>query len=97
MQYTATSYAEPLVRVFDGVLGVARSIDSRPAPGPYLVAEIRFRQWLLDAVEERVYRPLLTAAVRVADAARGLQNGSAHRYLAWSFSAFVVVLLAASR
>jgi formate hydrogenlyase subunit 3/multisubunit Na+/H+ antiporter MnhD subunit len=97
MQYTATSYAEPLVRVFDGVLGVARSIDSRPAPGPYLVAEIRFRQWLLDAVEERVYRPLLTAAVRVADAARGLQNGSVHRYLAWSFSAFVVVLLAASR
>ncbi|HEY6797092.1 MAG TPA: hypothetical protein VI248_20660, partial [Kineosporiaceae bacterium] len=97
MQYTATSYAEPLVRVFDGALGVARSVDARPAGGPYLEEAVRFRQRLRDAVEERAYRPLLAAAVRAGDAARRLQNGSVHRYLAWSFAAFVAVLLAAGR
>jgi hydrogenase-4 component B len=97
MQYTATSYAEPLVRVFDGVLGVARSVDAEQAGAPYLEHEVRFRQRLRDVVEERGYRPLLAGAERAADAARRLQNGSVRRYLAWSFGAFLLVLTAASR
>ena len=97
MQYTATSYAEPLVRIFDGPLGVARSVASRGYEAPYLVKELSFRQRVRDVVEERGYRPLLAAVSRVADAARGLHNGSVHRYLAWSFATFVVVLGLAAR
>ncbi len=97
MQYTATSYAEPLVRVFDGFLGVSRSVDTRSADAPYLVQEITFRQRLGDVVEDRAYAPCLRLVSRGADAARRLHNGSLGRYLAWSFTTFVVVLVAAAR
>jgi formate hydrogenlyase subunit 3/multisubunit Na+/H+ antiporter MnhD subunit len=97
MQYTATSYAEPLVRIFDAPLGVTRSVATSRYDAPYLVQEMTFRQRVRDVVEERGYRPLLAVVTRVADAARRLHNGSVHRYLAWSFATFVVVLGVASR
>ena len=97
MQYTATSYAEPLVRIFDGPLGVTRSVAASGYDAPYLEHEVTFRQRVRDVVEERGYRPVLAAVTRVADAARGLHNGSVHRYLAWSFATFVVVLGLAAR
>jgi NADH:ubiquinone oxidoreductase subunit 5 (subunit L)/multisubunit Na+/H+ antiporter MnhA subunit len=97
MQYTATSYAEPLVRVFDGALGVHRDIDVRVDDTPYVVREMAYRQRLRDVVEDRAYQPVLSAARRAADAARMLQNGSINRYLAWSFTTFLLVLVAVAR
>ena len=97
MQYTATSYAEPLVRIFDGALGVTRSVATSGYDAPYLVQEMTFRQRVQDVVEERGYRPFLAVVGRLADVARGLHNGSVHRYLAWSFATFVVVLGLAAR
>jgi formate hydrogenlyase subunit 3/multisubunit Na+/H+ antiporter MnhD subunit len=97
MQYTATSYAEPLVRIFDGALGVDRSVHTRTDDALYVVREMAFRQRLHDVIEDRAYRPVLAAARRAADAARLLQNGSINRYLAWSFASFLLVLMAAAR
>lgn len=97
MQYTATSYAEPLVRIFDGPLGVTRSVATASFDAPYLEHEVTFRQRVRDVVEDRGYAPVLRLAVRAGDAARRLHNGSVHRYLAWSFATFVVVLGLAAR
>jgi hydrogenase-4 component B len=98
MQYTATSYAEPLVRVFDGALAPSRSIESTPAGrSPYLEHEVRFRQRLTDVVEQRGYRPLLAAVARIGGAARRVQNGSINRYLGFSFAALLAVLLVVAR
>ncbi|MBI4939744.1 MAG: hydrogenase 4 subunit B, partial [Actinobacteria bacterium] len=97
MQYTATSYAEPLVRIFDAPLGVSRSVATTTADAPYVVRAMSFRQRVRDVFEEHGYRPLLRAAARVGDAGRALHNGSVHRYLAWSFATFVVVLGLAAR
>jgi hypothetical protein len=44
-------------------------------------------------VEARLYRPLVAAADALADRARRVQNGSINRYLAFSFTALVAVLL----
>jgi hypothetical protein len=98
MQYTATSYAEPLVRVFDDALRPARDLQvSHADESRYLVQRVRFRQRVADVVEERAYRPAAAMAHRVGVAARRIQNGSIHRYLAFSFAALVVVLLAVTR
>ena len=94
MQYTATSYAEPLSRVFDEALRPERDIEiTHATESRYLVEAVRFRQQVGDIVEMRVYRPVIGLMDRLGEAARGLQNGSIHRYLGYSFAALVVVLV----
>ena len=95
MQYTATSYAEPLVRVFDDALRPARDVQVTPIEeSRYLTQATEFRQRVADQVEVTVYRPVVVALRRVGDVARSTQNGSIHRYLGYSFVALLVVLLA---
>ncbi len=48
-----------------------------------------------DAVDQRVYRPVLRLVRAWGDIARGLQNGSLHRYLAYGFVGLLVVVLVA--
>ena len=97
MQYTATSYAEPLARVFDDALRPERDVDvTHLSESRYLVERVQFRQRVSDVVEERVYGPLVVLADRVGVAARQIQNGSIHRYLGYSFAALVVVLVVVS-
>ncbi|HEX5086376.1 MAG TPA: proton-conducting transporter membrane subunit [Nocardioides sp.] len=94
MQYTATAYAEPLTRVFDDVLGPEHDIDvTHHVESQYLVESVRYRQRVSDRLEARLYPPLLTAATRWAARARGLQNGSVHRYLAYGLVGLLVVLV----
>jgi len=97
MQYTATSYAEPLVRVFDQALRPQRDVEiSHRDESRYLVEQVHFRQSLHDLVEARVYDPLLGFVMRVGAVGRRIQNGSIHRYLGYSFAALVLVLVVVS-
>lgn len=96
MEYTATSFAEPLQRVFDDVLrpdldvGVDHRAESR-----YYVEAVRYRQGIGDAIELRLYGPVLRAAGWWGRAARRLQDGSIHRYLAYAMAALIIVLVVA--
>jgi hydrogenase-4 component B len=97
MQYTATSYAEPLVRVFDDALQPVRDVEVTPLQeSRYLVERVQFRQSVTDVVEQRAYLPLISAARFVGRHAARLQNGSIHRYLGYSFAALIVVLIVVS-
>ena len=65
MEYTATSFAEPLQRVFDDVLRAEQDVDvthyRRVAlPG---ADESSYRRRVPDRIERRLYEPVL-AAVR---------------------------------
>jgi hydrogenase-4 component B len=94
MQYTATSFAEPLQRVFDDVLSPETDVDVTPsAESAYLVERVRFQGRVPDRIEYRLYRPVLSAARMIGDAARGLANGSVHRYLGYGFFAFTGLLI----
>ena len=94
MQYTATSYAEPLARVFDDALRPERDVEiTHASESRYLVERVQFHQHLDDVVEVRIYQPLLALVDRCGTAARRLQNGSIHRYLGYSFLALVAVLV----
>ena len=94
MQYTATSYAEPLVRVFDDALQPTRDLDvTHTTESRYLVRAVAFRQRMVDQVERGLYQPLLGVLEVLGDLGRRAQNGSIQRYLGFSFTALVVVLL----
>jgi formate hydrogenlyase subunit 3/multisubunit Na+/H+ antiporter MnhD subunit len=97
MQYTATSYAEPLSRVFDDALRPERDVVvTHSAESRYLVERVQFRQHVDDVVEDTAYRPAVRLVDRLGLAARGLQNGSIHRYLGYSFVALLAVLVVVS-
>ena len=98
MEYTASSFAEPLVRVFDDVLHPDLDIDvTHREESRYYVEAIRLHSGVTDAVEDRVYQPVLRAITAWGRWARRIQNGSVHRYLAYGFVALVVLLLVATR
>jgi hydrogenase-4 component B len=95
MEYTASSFAEPLVRVFDDVLHPELDVDvTHPQESQYYVETIRMRRGITDAVEQRLYMPVLSGISAWGRWARRLQNGSVHRYLAYGFVALVVLLVA---
>jgi hypothetical protein len=95
MEYTATSFAEPLQRVFDDVLAPERSIDVTPADeSGYHVAAVSYRQRIPDRIENRVYRPILEAVRVLGEKGKALANGSVHRYLGYMLFALIAVLIA---
>jgi hydrogenase-4 component B len=94
MQYTATSFAEPLQRVFDDVIRPARDLDVSPAAeSHYYVERIAYQTSSDDVIERVIYQPLIAAVRRWGGLARKLQNGSVHRYLAFGLLALVIVLV----
>ncbi|WP_214104083.1 proton-conducting transporter transmembrane domain-containing protein [Acrocarpospora catenulata] len=94
MEYTATSFAEPLQRVFDDVLAPESDVDVTPArESAYLVERVSFQTRVPDRIERRLYDPLVAAAAAAGGVARRLANGSVHRYLAYGFCALTGALV----
>ena len=95
MQYTATSFAEPLQRVFEDVLRPDRDLDvSHLAESRYFEDAVRYHTRIDDAVERGAYRPLTVLTARWGELARRAQNGSMHRYVGYGFAALVLLLVA---
>jgi hypothetical protein len=94
MEYTATSFGEPLTRVFEDVLSPARDVDaSHIAESRYYTEAAVIHTSLEDAFERRLYRPSDRELRRWGELARRLPNGSVHRYLGLGLVALIVVLV----
>ena len=75
MEYTATSFAEPLQRVFDDVLAPETDLDiTHLDEARYLVASAEYRRQVPDRIERRLYEPVLAAVGAWGDAARRLAH-----------------------
>ncbi|UXY25364.1 proton-conducting transporter transmembrane domain-containing protein [Streptomyces sp. HUAS TT20] len=95
MAYTATSFAEPLQRVFDDVLAPEQDLNVTPVrESAYLVERVRFQRRVPDRIEHRLYEPVLSALAGTGRAARRLASGSVHLYLGYGFVGLVVLLVA---
>ncbi|TCC24832.1 proton-conducting transporter membrane subunit [Kribbella speibonae] len=94
MEYTATSFAEPLTRVFDDVLRPEHDVDvTHHAESQYLIESVSYRQRVDDRVEAALYPPVLAAGNKLGAVLSRLQNGSVHRYLALGLGGLIVVLV----
>lgn len=96
MQYTATSFAEPLQRVFDDVLRPDTDIEVTHHDGsPYLADKVSYRSRIDDAIEERLYRPVVRGVAVGAELVRRAHTGSVHLYLAYGALGVLVMLVVA--
>jgi hydrogenase-4 component B len=96
MEYTATSFAEPLQRVFDDVLRPDIDVEvSHFDESRYLVERVRYRGRILDTVETRLYQPALAAVATWARWVRRAHPGNVHLYLAYGAVGVLVVLVVA--
>ncbi|WP_410051113.1 proton-conducting transporter membrane subunit [Acidiferrimicrobium sp. IK] len=96
MEYTATSFAQPLQQVFDVVLRPEVDVEVSHAGGSeYLVERVRFRSRVDDTVELRLYRPILAAVSRWAGWVRRAHPGSVHLYIGYGAIGVTVVLVVA--
>lgn len=96
MQYTATSFAEPLRRIFAELYRPSEdlSIDFHPA-SKYFVQAIEYRSETQPWLESLVYGPALALFRKLATRVRWLQSGSVHLYLAYMTLALFALLLLA--
>jgi len=94
MQYTATSFAEPLQRVFDNVLQPETDVEvTHFAESQYLVEKVTYRTLQADPVEQRLYKPVVTAVSTWAGWVRRAHPGSVHLYLAYGALGLLIVLV----
>ncbi|SDP33167.1 Formate hydrogenlyase subunit 3/Multisubunit Na+/H+ antiporter, MnhD subunit [Nakamurella panacisegetis] len=94
MEYTATSFAEPLQRVFDDVLQAEQDVDvTHLAESQYLVAAVEYHRRVPDRVERRLYEPILRFTAAWGKVGTRLAPGSIHRYLGYGFYSLLALLL----
>jgi formate hydrogenlyase subunit 3/multisubunit Na+/H+ antiporter MnhD subunit len=96
MQYTATSFAEPLQRVFDDVLRPDIDIDvSHHVESRYLLEKVTYRSRVSDTIETRLYAPIVKSLNAWAHLVRRAHAGSVHAYLGYGAAGLLVALLVA--
>ncbi|HUZ21554.1 MAG TPA: proton-conducting transporter membrane subunit [Acidimicrobiales bacterium] len=94
MEYTATSFAEPLQRVFADVLRPDHDLEvTHVAESRYFRQAISYHSRVDDALERTCYRPVIRLVEAWGGFARRAQNGNLHRYLAFGLVALVALLV----
>jgi hydrogenase-4 component B len=96
MQYTATSFAQPLQRVFDDVLRPDTDIEvTHVEESHYLTEKVAYRVRMADAIEDRLYAPVLRVVAGCAQLVRRAHTGSVHLYLGYGALGVLIVLVVA--
>jgi len=90
-QYTASSFAQPLRRVYGAVAFAARETVVMPPPGDTRAA--RFRLEIHDPIWDMLYAPIGGAVAYAAGQLNKLQFLTIRRYLSLVFFALVALLL----
>lgn len=93
-QYTASSFAQPLRRVFGSVAFQARETVQMPGPGE--LGPARFSVQVHDLIWERGYLPVAWAVARAAERLNRLQFLTIRQYLSLVFAALVLLLVVLS-
>jgi len=96
MEYTATSFAEPLRRVFAELYRPTKELSITFHPdSKYFVQSIEYRSQIMPWFEKALYGPLLQFIGLLARLTRQLQSGSVHIYLFYISFALLILLLIA--
>jgi len=90
-QYTASSFAQPIRRVFGTV--VFRAHDSVEMPPPGSMQAARFDAGIHDLIWDTLYAPAIGSVAHAAEKLNWLQFLTIRRYLSLVFLALVLLLL----
>ncbi|MDD2500026.1 MAG: proton-conducting transporter membrane subunit [Geobacter sp.] len=89
MQYSASSFAEMLVKLFAGIL---RPHSHQPELSGSLPSPTRFESHVPEAVLEQVYLPFLAWANEKLTPLRHLQHGHLHLYILYTLLTLIALL-----
>jgi len=92
MQYTATSFAQPLRRIFSGVYQPIEHKDIERPGHKLLTRRIRYEVHAQDLSWRLIYQPLLRVAEWMGDWVAKQHQRGVHAYLAWMFVTVLVLL-----
>jgi hypothetical protein len=93
MEYTATAFAEPLLRVFAELYRPTRDLTVTVHPdAPRFVQSIVYRSEVRPWLEQALYTPLIQAWRGTAWRVRRIQAGSVHLYLVYVVLALLSAL-----
>jgi hydrogenase-4 component B len=96
MEYTATSFAEPLRRVFAELYRPTKELTVEFHPdSKYFVQSIAYKSEITPLFERLLYDPFLRLVQFAARQVRHLQAGSLHLYLVYVTVILIILLLAA--
>jgi hydrogenase-4 component B len=90
-QYTASSFAQPIRRIFGSAVFAASERIDMPAPGETRAAHLDVT--IHDPVWEGIYAPIARLVAWLADRINVLQFQTIRRYLSLMFAALVLLLL----
>jgi formate hydrogenlyase subunit 3/multisubunit Na+/H+ antiporter MnhD subunit len=90
-QYTASSFAQPIRRVFGSVVFRAREHAEMPPPGDVRAARLTVE--LTDPIWDTLYAPIAAATGFAADRLNHLQFLTIRQFLSLVFAALVILLL----
>jgi hydrogenase-4 component B len=90
MQYSAASFAAPLLFMFRPLLGARIRQNGSPE---YFPIQTQFEEHFSDIAGERVILPAADSIVRVAARLRVLQQGRVQLYLVYVFATLIVLLV----
>jgi hypothetical protein len=90
-QYTASSFAQPIRRVYGTAAFCATEHVTMPPPGES--APARFEVTLRDLVWDWFYAPVGRVVLAVADRLNAMQFLTVRRYLSFVFAALVILLV----
>jgi hypothetical protein len=93
MQYTATSFAQPIARMFGAVYRYSLELNVEGRDRRHFPERVTVTSTYEPYLETRVYGPLLRLFQRAAGTlVMRLQAGSIHQYLLYMGVAFVLLL-----
>jgi len=92
MQYTATSFAQPLRRIFSGIYQPVEHIEIERPDHKLLTRSIRYEVHAQDISWRFIYRPLIALTERIGEWVAKQHQRGVHAYLAYMFVTVLVLL-----
>jgi len=92
MQYTATSFTQPLRRIFSGIYQPVEHIEIDRPDHKLLTRGIRYEVHAQDMSWRFIYRPLLALSERMGDWVAKQHQRGVHAYLAYMFVTVLILL-----
>jgi hypothetical protein len=90
MQYTASSFAQPITDLFRFFLRTKKHF--RP-PDQYFPSSMSFESETPDVSREHVYRPVFAAAGKTLERLKRIQEGRIQVYVLYMFLALLILLI----
>ncbi len=93
MEYTATGFSKPIRMIFKALFRPRRDVQREYDFSPRFATTLRFESHIEEVFETRIYRPARIWILRASRRIRGIQAGSVHVYLLYTFITLILLLL----